>query len=368
MKTKARKTLFHFIVLTVTISVNISQANNRKFECINCPDERTNFVYSQIPVPDLPETGLLRAGITIDRSIVAGLVKATFKGGSIRALTPDVFLTKEPWIGGAHNFGATYHVDNPEPLPTNLPPEIEKNERERLASRQKRNPDFDIEKHLEKKLEGYQKSKEKLLKGIIRIEIVNTPSPKAAFEYLVSYACGSSMMSELIIPNFEESNRLENIGTVGYGLKGIGPVYFIRDNIAVIIVAYGEFEQQGLEIAKKIDAKLLKQPLLTHDQLKARCPQVTLEHKRHEIVREKGRTPVVKPDDIFCEVSVPAGIDYTIRETKIDGKDMVFKNRKQLYYDDRREDKTKPLKVEMTVVSDELLVTRVSRDLEVSEN
>ena len=310
------------LILVLGIGQTVSKATNDFFA------ERANYIYSQIEVPDLPNTELYRLGITVDESILsdpnlASRTSVGLGGGC-------TYENGKSWVGGSFDFDTRYEIPNP------------------------------------KRSSWFKKRPKILVKGFVRITILNADSSKSAFKCLVFDASLCSMPDGPIISEFAEKNKLEDIGTVGFH-HSIGMIRFIRDNIAVIIRCDGVFQSQALEIARKIDKRLLKQPLYTYQQLVARCPKVSFRHKRHKVIREKGRTPVVKPDDIFCDIYVPKGRTYAIRDSKLNGKGVCFKNGK-IYFDDRREDRTKPLELEMTVVSDELLAAGVTSYIEISGN
>lgn len=311
------------IVILIILVLGGEQAFSKEIGDIFA--DRANHIYSQIKVPDLPDTELYRVGVTVDDSILSdpNLASRTSIGlGGGRAQKKS-----ESWVGGSFNFDTRYEIPNPKPS------------------------------------SWFKKRPKILVKGNVRITIYNANSAKSAFKYLVFEASACSMPNGPIIAAFADKNKLEGIGTIGFQ-HGIGIISFIRDNIAVIIRCYGVFQTQALEIARKIDKRLLKQPLYTYQKLVVRCPKVSFRHKRYKVIREKGRTPVVKPDYIFCDIDVPKGRTYAILDSKLNGKGVCFKKGK-IYFDDRREDKAKPLKLEMTVVSDEVLLTNVSQYIEI---
>jgi len=288
--------------------------------------DRANHIYSQIKVPDLPGTELYRLGITVDESILSdpNLASRTSVGLSGRGAQKK----GELWVGGNFHFDTRYEIQNP------------------------------------KRSSWFKKRPKILVKGEISISIGNAPTAKAAFKSLVYHASVSSMSDGPIVAQFAESYKLEDIGTVGYGCQGM--IRFIRDNIAVIIRCDGVFQSQALAIARQIDKRLLNQPLYTYKQLTARCPKVSIRHKRYKVIREKGRTPIVKPDNIFFDIDVPEGKTYRTQHIKFN-EDGIFFMHGKIYFDDRRENRTKPLKLEMTVISDELLVTYVTSSIEISD-
>ena len=327
MRQDSKKIFVCFIVLVALIDINISLAEDRTADFNKIMNERASFVMSQISVPDFPENNLFRPGITVNETILADPAKATQKNRVLSA--PYGYATNEAGIGGSFGFGVRY-----------------------LITTEK------------KSFWGLRKTKEVLNKGGLSVNIYNTTSPKAAFEFLVGVAVYSSMPDSAIVWQFAESSKLEGIGTVGY--LSNNTIRFIRDNIAVIIRADGEFAGQAGDIARKVDQRLLKQPLLTYDELLERCPKVTLSHKRYKIVLPKGRTATSRPDEIDCNVIVPEGRKFSVQYSTVNGDGVTFKYGKKAYYEDRREDKNKPLRVEMTVISDELLVTRIIRDIEIT--
>jgi len=355
--------IYSFVVWTASLGLGDQNSTDNEGLCSYKIPRSTFKSYKAladtIRFPEIQENNLYRLGTTVDETILDNIEKVTRKSTALG----QGYFTDKRWIGGTSGFNAIIVVNNSNPLPTELPAERRKYILDKCREWGK--SDLETEEYLAIKLESYRKSLKNVVKGQLSVRIVNAPSAKAAFEFLLVDAGKSNMVTGAIAAGFDEKYKIHGLGTLSYNQGDC--VRFIRDNIAVVISANGEFKDQAVDIAKKIDAMLLKQSLLTYDQLQARCPQVTFTHKRHKVDRPSDS----KPDDIFCDISVPSGINYVIPETKIEGTDGtlgILDGRKHLYYDDRREDKTKPLRVEMTVVTDELLVTRVSRDLEVSNS
>jgi hypothetical protein len=197
-------------------------------------------------------------------------------------------------------------------------------------------------------------NKEKLVKGQLSVTIVNAPSAKAAFEYLIiDAAVGSSAMPEMIILYFNDQCTDDyGLGTVAY--YNHGTVRFIRDNIAIVIDSHGEFMNEVLDIAKAIDAALLKQPMLTVEQLQARCPKLHL-----QTGRKAAETAVP-----FLEYSIeaPAGVQAWVSDIKIN--DIVRAPQDNIIF---LLEKPNRVKVQATVISTELLVSTYEIEIEIPE-
>lgn len=326
--------------------VAAAQEESCSFEMPNVFQSRYVELVHALKFPEIPQSSLYRQGITVDESILRSSDMATRKSHAIG----ESGCKDKSWIGGSFSFKADYVVNNPEPLPTELPEErrihlIEK-------CREWGKTETETNEYLEKTLESYRKSKEKIVKGQIEICIVNTPSPKAAFEYLVVDASNCSLMDELIIIQFGDESKVSGLGTAGYCRGGI--VRFIRDNIAVVIRGDGEFSREAMDIAQKIDAALLQQPLLTYEQLQARCPRLHIGPGKK----------TVETDIPFLEYSVesPAGVQAWARDIKINGQSRSRQDHK-IYL----EEKPQMVQVQAVIVSEELLVSTYEAEIEVPQ-
>ncbi|NLW83098.1 MAG: hypothetical protein GXY41_01640 [Phycisphaerae bacterium] len=267
-------------------------------------DSRANRVYQQVKVPDLPDQNFWRLGLTVNETIMTDPKKATRKGMGV---SKNEYLRDE-WIGCQSGFYAQYLLGNPE-LPADLPAEMKQS----LEENFKRwgTTEAEAEVILAGKLKSYRKSKERFEKGQIDISIVNAPSPQAAFEYLIVHASSSTLPDEAIVYQFADESIVSDLGTIGYlsDARGSDSICFIRDNIAVIIRGHGEFEREVVDIAQKIDTMLLQQPLLTYEQLQARCPKL-------HIGSGKKAAETTVP---FLEysVEVPSGVQAWVSDIKI---------------------------------------------------
>lgn len=296
--------------------------------------------------PEIPDSHLYRLGITMNENILDIPEMATHKSALFGIST----CKDKEWIGGQSSFNAHDLVINPEPLPTELPEDMKLTLIE--LYRESGKTEAEIEAFLAKKLASYRKSKENLVKGQLDISIVNTPSVQAAFDYLLSQAVISSLPLEAIAAEFSEKVKVDDLGTIAYARGGI--VRFIRDNIAVVIRGEGEFSREALDIARKIDAELLKQPLLTYEQLQARCP------KLH--VNPGGKIPETEIPLLEYSVEAPAGVSAGVSELKINGKNRGLQDHKIIL-----EEKPKTVYVEAVVVSEELLVSTYEAEIKIPQ-
>lgn len=340
-----------FLVISLVSSNHVAAEQNQSINSFSIPgpwSDAVRDVTARIKYPELTENNLYRLGITVNESILHSSDMATRKSHTIG----ESGCKDKSWIGGSFSFNADFVVNNPEPLPTELP------EARRISliekCREWGKSETETEEYLERTLESYRQSKQKIVKGQLNVKIVNAPSEKAAFEYLLIDAIlWSSAMPDMMISFFDEQCAGDlKFGSVAYCKHGV--VRFTRDNIAVVVSTHGEFGQEALDIAKKIDAMLLQQPLLTYEQLQARCPRLHIGPGKK----------TVETDIPFLEYSVesPAGVQAWVRDIKINGQGRARQDHKIFL-----EEKPQMVQVQATVVSDELLVSAFDAEIEFPE-
>ena len=170
------------------------------------------------------------------------------------------------------------------------------------------------------------------------------------------YASSSTLPDEAIVYQFADESIVSDLGTIGYlsDARGSDSICFIRDNIAVIIRGHGEFEREVVDIAQKIDTMLLQQPLLTYEQLQARCP------KLHIGPGKKAAETTVP----FLEysVEVPSGVQAWVSDIKINDKVRAAQDNKILL-----EEKPHKVNIQATVISTELLVSTYETEIEIPD-
>ena len=195
------------------------------------------------------------------------------------------------------------------------------------------------------------------LLGELRLRLCVAPNSQAAFDYLILECSTSTIMPRsLLIGQFSESNRLADLGTVGFGRMGPkgGRIMFVRDNIAVDILAYDDMASEALPLAKKIDMLILAQPAMSRDEVMARRPRITF-----------ART--VRKDDsngrfTAVEASAPTGHSVIRLLAEVDGRGAMIKDGE--VHLGRKVGKTK---IKVTAISDELLTASEEMELDIAE-
>lgn len=344
----SNKAIIFLCILVFLAGKQIKADTNQLINSFSIPEPWQNAVENvaaRVTFPKLPESSLYRLGITVNENYLGDPQKASRVSG----IVGESGYKDKQWIGGGVNFRTDYLVKNPESLPTELPAERKKSLIEKCREWGK--TEAETEKYLANRLESHRKSKENLVKGHVDIRIVNAPSANAAFEYLIIIATvGKNISLESIISEFSETARINGLGTIGY--RGGSHAYFIRDNIAVVIQTDGEFNKEVMDIAKKIDTALLKQPLLTYEQLQARCPKL-------HIGPGKKSTPKETPF-LAYQVEAPEGVQAWMREMKVNGKARSVNAEGKIYL----EEKPRKVKIEATLVSNELLAVPFETEIE----
>ena len=209
----------------------------------------------EVDFPELPKMQVWRKGKVIDEGFLSNPASITRKHLSVGKGN----FKDKTWFGGICIFSCDRLVKNPEPFSNDellLLSDLEKGILTKAAERKVRDPNFDEKEFVRRHLEGLRKSKENIVSGSLDVRICNAPTSKAAIEYLLVNASLSDMPVQLIAAQFSESNRLHDLGTVGFHRqwKGFAKTMFVRDNIAVIIRARGELANEALPLARKIDA------------------------------------------------------------------------------------------------------------------
>jgi hypothetical protein len=186
-------------------------------------------------------------------------------------------------------------------LPNELPLDDRAGLLRSLRPEQREDPDF-VEEFLAKALERYRKSHAQRFMGDLRLKVCVAPNSQVAYDYLILECTSySAFPSDLVISEFSDSNRLEELGTIGFGRVGPngGRIMFVRDNIAVYIDTHGEMAGEALPLARKIDSLILKQPTESREDLAARAPSITISTNLKTSPQGEKSLPF--------EVSAPAG-------------------------------------------------------------
>jgi len=302
-------------------------------------------IYKEVDANNWPKTSILRKGLMVYKTMLTNENLVT--RGKV-SCSDESFGGKE-WFGGVCKFNWDRFVKNTEPLPTDLPPERKQHLLERMKPEKRNDPNF-VEEYLARKLEAHRKSKMYKETGFIRGRIYVTPDSEAANASLVRDWGSCTLPTQIIVSQFAESNKNASLGTVSFVVNG--RIAFVRDNIAVTIDARGEFADEGLELAKKIDNLIQQQPALTYEQLMARRPVITIASKA-----KKGKYDTSTVD---FEATAPAGVEIESVKAFDGDKPLPIENGKiKLGYKEKKGKK----KIKVTAVSDELLCSTIEKDV-----
>jgi hypothetical protein len=268
-----------------------------------------------------------------------------------------VYFGKTPW--GICKWSCGHLNENPEPLPTEIPPDRKENLLAHLTPEERDDPNF-VEKYLSRKLDSYRQSKKYHLDGSINIWICLAPSSQAAQEYLLHTMTQNSMPTEALAIGYASDKRPEDLGTISFLTESTHKddirIKFVRNNICLNIRADGCFATEALPLARKIDAMLLAQQPLTHEQLLARRPVVTISSDVDKVRMNGCRT-------VSYNISVPSGQDIVCaRASCREGQYQAAKDGKITL-----PDKMGKVKVKLIAITHELLTNTFEREVIIPE-
>lgn len=246
-------------------------------------------------------------------------------------------------------------VEISKPLPTELPPERKARLLAKMSPEKRNDPNF-VEEYFKRKLDRERRSKRYkfAVKGSISLRICVTPCSLAAQEHLVvEWPLRSALPPRTIAYRFSESNRVEDLGTIGF--REPPNVMFVRDNITVVINARGELAGEALPLAQKIDSLIKNQPALTYQQLLARKPSVM-------IAPYAEKTKAAEQKTVSYEVSAPAGQEIVSVRAYVDGQYASVKDGKIYIVG-----KAGKVKVKLTATTGELLSNTFEREVIIPE-
>jgi hypothetical protein len=309
-------------------------------------------IYKEVDANNWPKTSILRKGLMVDKTMLTNENLVT-RG---RVSCSDESFGGKEWFGGVCRFNWDRFVKNTEPLPTDLPPERKQRWLERMKPEKRNDPNF-VEEYLARKLKAHRKSKMYKGTGFIRGRIYVAPDSEAANASLMRDWGSCTLPIQGIVSQFAESNKNASLGTVSFVVNG--RIAFVRDNIAVTIDARGEFADEGLELAKKIDDLIKQQPALTYEQLMARRPVITIENK--------AKKANYGFKSVGFEVQTPAGVEVV----KVRAYDEGNKSRTLSVNNGRVElgsrDKNTRRNIKITAITDELLCGTVEKEVVIEE-
>lgn len=316
----------------------------KMFKMVTSEREIVNSVSKNVELEKWPKSNILRSAPKIDKTLLSNPALVTEETFSY---VPDLFedVTK----GVLLRWHLKRSVENLD-LPTELPKENKEWLMEHIPTHIKDDPNL-IEEYLEQNFERYKKSRMNISTGSIRIKVCVAPDSQTANEYLIYARSLTPLPTEAVKGYFSSQNRLEGIGTIAFSR----PIMFVRDNIAVIIDARGELASEGLPLAKKIDALIQKQPVLTAQQIQARRPIISISANAEKDDYER-KTATFK-------VSPPKGQEIVDVKAYINGKLAAIRDGKILIQGEI----TRPVKVKVVAVTSELIGNTFETEVTIPE-
>jgi hypothetical protein len=329
-----------------------------RFQGFNASDSsrtRMNEVAKTVSMDKWPHSDLLRLAppITKDMLMDPAAVTSEWVDYSTSRFKDNTAVSAR-WTWDCH-------VQNPE-MPTELPKTYVDLFLKNLTEKQRNDPNF-VKERLKEALERYQKSKERIRVGNLRVDICRAPDANTAQEFLISLASLTPLPTGLVTSHFSNEARMEGLGNVAFNR---GWLTFVRDNIAVAIKADGRMEQETVPLAKKIDALIQKQPVLTKEQLQSSQPLVTIAALGRKVPPVSGPGSRLKTVPhghlVDYSVSVPPGQEIaSLAAFVIDAKG---KARTEIVDGKIRVVSSDPsVKIRIEVITTGLLATAVERDV-----
>lgn len=313
---------------------------------------RIEAVETAVNFQDWPKTEIRRTAPEIDKSLISKPELITRQNISYQAIS----------FGGSTWGQCSQSWDclekNTEPLPTKLPP----GRKEKLlahVSAEKRNDPEWVEKYLQRKLERHRKSKEFDVAGQLSVKMCLAPNSEAAQEYLLYGMTSNTLPTEAVAVMYAKARQPEGLGTISFLIesrnKGSVKIIFARDNVCVDIRGDGNLSDEALTLAYKIDAKLVKQPTLTYQQLLSRRPTVT-------VAPIADRAKVNGRRTVSYDATAPTGQKIIRTIASVDGENEAAKEGK-IYLADKKG----KVPVKITAITNELLADTIERELTVNE-
>lgn len=341
------KKLFIMVVLiAIIMCINIyAGGSNDVFKMYKRESISINAISTakRVGLEKWPKSNNLRSSPKIDKSLLS---------------KPDL-ITRERieynsdlFIDNAKGVSCTYYwerfIDNPSP-PTELPEDAKASLLEHMPANIKNDSKL-LNEYLKQNFERYKKSKSKIESGHLRIEICVAPDSQSANEYIVMCTSGTQLPKEITELRLSSNSRLEGLGTIAFS----NPIMFIRDNIAVLVYAQGEFATEGFPLAKKIDELIQKQPALSSQQIQARRPIVSISSNAEKDADEN--------KTVAFKVTPLEGQEIIDIKAYVDDNIAAIKSGKILIQGDAKTKKV--IKVKIVAITSELLVN--VQEIEVS--
>lgn len=242
-------------------------------------------------------------------------------------------------------------IKNNQPLPRELPAGRKEALLAALPREKQQDPEF-VRKYLERKLARYQKSKQFILDGELNIEVCLTPGSRAAREYLLAAMTESSMPTRSLAAIYSAVKRETALGTMNLMIenrdKARADLHFIRGNVYIALRASGCFADEVLPLARKIDARIVKQSSLTLNQLLDRKPVVNIAAQ----LKDRPAVPY--------EISLPPGLRTVDMRAFVAGRRAAVRGKTIVLGDQKGKQK-----VRFIVLTGELLAGVIEKEIDI---
>lgn len=117
-------------------------------------------------------------------------------------------------------------------------------------------------------------------RGRLQLAMTLAPNPRAAQEYLLALLTDNMLPTEGVVGTLRNAKRPEGPGDISFEIEarsgGDSRLYFTRANLAVCIRGDGALSGAVLELARRIDTRVLDQRPLSPEQLLERRPTIEL--------------------------------------------------------------------------------------------
>jgi len=302
---------------------------------------REQAVMQAAGIENWPTSQRVRGAPAVDKSVLSKADLVTSESRSYDVVVLDKTECGKLWITWRQMVPS--EAPPPAELPAGIRAQLEK-ATEGLA------PDA-RQRHLDKALARYRRSRAMVERGAIKVKMIVAPSSRAAQEYLIYESTQCSLPTRVVAAHFDESKKLAGVGDVAFKHKGT--VRFVRDNVAVILYGYGEFVEEAERLAKKLDAAIAKKPAL--GDFDASCPNVRVGSLRNEAVAAPGQ-----PACSFSTTPPSGGAIASVQAT-VNGEPAPVKDREILLGSTKGK-----VKVKVTAIADSLLVASAEKTVVVS--
>jgi hypothetical protein len=351
--------LILLVLLTGLGFTNAEEPNGtprRSFQFLLPPPESSTssiqVVADALGFQNWPQTDVWRVAPNSDRSMLIHPEKITREDKSYRIIS----LGQDCW--GSYKWKIEQFIENDKPLPTELPEERENNLLQRIAPELRNDPNY-VKKYLDEKLERYRQSQKYHNSGLLEVEICNAPNSKAAHECLLINITANTMTPAMVISLYSNSEKLSDLGTMSYVHRGNNSKFvdFVRDNIFVTIRGDGEFSDEALPLARKIDSAIIKGPSLTYEQLISRRPLITIAPLAEKMEGRRWQK------SISYNVSTPNDVNV-VNTTVLYGDKRDGVTDGKIIIPDMRE----PTSIKLLAITSELLVGQCERMVDVPDS